>query len=129
LTPEPLRRTANETQTQVDLAVVDRPRAICLELPGAVEKEAWGDPTFRVNGRMFLANKFGRGMDVHVAAPAGAQEALVAANPGRLFLPPYSAGMGWIGVRLDTSPYPDWDELAFLAAQGHDYIATKPRRR
>lgn len=127
--PEPSHRTANETQPHVDLAVVDRLRAICLELPGAVEKEAWGDPTFRVNGRMFLAIKFGRGMNAHVAAPPGAQETLVPANSARLFLPPYSAGLGWIGVHLDTPPGIDWDELAFLAAQGHHYIATKPRRR
>ena len=25
---------------------IDRLRAICLALPEAVEKEAWGDPTF-----------------------------------------------------------------------------------
>jgi len=31
----------------------DRLRAICLALPQSVEKEAWGDPTFRVRDKIF----------------------------------------------------------------------------
>ena len=32
--------------------LVDRLRAICLALPAVVENERWGDPTFRVRGRI-----------------------------------------------------------------------------
>ena len=40
---------------------IDRLRAICLALPEAVEKEAWGDPTFRVQGKIFAMEKRGDG--------------------------------------------------------------------
>ena len=39
----------------------DRLRAICLSLPEAVEKEAWGDPTFRVRDKIFAMEKRGDG--------------------------------------------------------------------
>ena len=35
-------------------APIDYLREICLALPEATEKEAWGDPTFRVQGKMFV---------------------------------------------------------------------------
>ena len=41
--------------------VRDRLRAICLALPEAVEQEAWGDPTWRVRGRIFAMEKRGDG--------------------------------------------------------------------
>ena len=40
---------------------VDRLRAICLSLPEAVEKETWGDPTFRVRDRIFALVRHGDG--------------------------------------------------------------------
>ena len=40
---------------------IDRLRAICLALPEAVEKEAWGDPTFRVRDKIFAMEKRGDG--------------------------------------------------------------------
>ena len=38
-----------------------RLRAICLALPEATEKEAWGDPTFRVRDKIFAMEKRGDG--------------------------------------------------------------------
>jgi hypothetical protein len=35
-------------------------RALCLALPEATDKEAWGDPTFRVRDRIFAVEKRGR---------------------------------------------------------------------
>lgn len=40
---------------------VERLRRICLALPGASEKQAWGDPTFRVRDRIFAMVKSGDG--------------------------------------------------------------------
>ena len=36
-----------------------RLRTICLALPESFEKEAWGDPTFRVRDRIFAMEKRG----------------------------------------------------------------------
>lgn len=34
-------------------APTSRLRALCLDLPEAEEKEAWGDPTWRVRNKIF----------------------------------------------------------------------------
>ena len=36
-----------------DLDLLDRVRRICLALPETSEKEAWGEPTFRVRKKLF----------------------------------------------------------------------------
>lgn len=34
-------------------SAIDRLRKVCLALPSTTEVEAWGEPTFRVNGKIF----------------------------------------------------------------------------
>jgi predicted DNA-binding protein (MmcQ/YjbR family) len=81
-------------------------RDLCLSLPDTEEKIAWGSPTFRVHGRlfvMFTANHHGDGrIAIWCAAPPGAQQDLVAADPKHFFVPPYVGVGGWVGIRLDT---------------------------
>ena len=57
------------------------------------------------------------------AAPPGAQEELVAAEPDRFFRPPYVGGRGWLGVWLDVDP--DWDEIAEIVLDAYRQIAPK----
>ena len=86
-------------------AALAQVRRACLELPDTTEKVAWGSPTFRVNGRlfvMFMDNHHGDGrVAIWCHAAAGAQEAFVASDPDSYFIPPYVGPSGWIGVRLD----------------------------
>jgi predicted DNA-binding protein (MmcQ/YjbR family) len=99
----------------------DRLRAICLALPEAVEKETWGDPTFRVRDRIFaLARRGGGQLSFWCKAPEGSQMVLVGADPNRFFVPPYVGHKGWVGVRLD--PEPDWDEVAALVRRSYRLI-------
>jgi hypothetical protein len=83
-----------------------RVRRLCLSLPETTEKLAWGAPTFRAGGRMFLMyvdNHHGDGrLAVWTNATHEAQEALVGAQPEHFFVPSYVGGQGWVGVRLDT---------------------------
>src|SRR5215471_12700319 len=58
------------------------------------------------------------------AAPPGAQEELVEAEPERFFRRPYVGGRGWLGLRLDVDP--DWDEIGELCEDAFRQIA--PRR-
>lgn len=103
---------------------VDRPRAICLALPEAVEKEAWGDPTFRVRDKIFAMPKRGDGrVSLWCKAPPGSQEVLVGADPGRFFAPPYVGHKGWVGVRLDDGP--DWGEVEALVRRSYRLVAPK----
>ena len=102
----------------------DRLRAICLALPDATEKQAWGDPTWRVRDRIFAMLKRGDGRSsVWLKAPEGAQEVLVGADPARFFRPPYVGHKGWVGIRLDREP--DWDEVARQVRRSYRLIAPK----
>ena len=107
-------------------ATIAHLRAICLALPEAVEKEAWGDPTFRVRDKIFAMAKFGDGrISLWCKAPEGSQVMLVEADPATFFVPPYVGAKGWVGMRLDASP--DWSEVERLVRRSHGLIA--PARR
>lgn len=105
-----------------------RLRTICLALPEATEKEAWGEPTFRVRDKLFAMytnNHHGDGrVAVWCKAPPGVQEILVGADPERFFVPPYVGHKGWIGVRLDVKV--DWQEVAEIVQDS--YRMTAPTR-
>jgi hypothetical protein len=107
---------------------LQRLRKICLALPDATEKVAWGEPTFRVREKMFAMFTNNHHGDGRVAlwckASREVQEILVTAAPDRFFVPPYVGHKGWIGVRLDRKV--DWDEVAALLTDG--YRMTAPKR-
>lgn len=108
---------------------IKRLREICLALPQATEKEAWGECTFRVGGKMFAMtdnhHHGGEHVSVWVKAPPMVQEILVGSDPRRFFKPPYVGHKGWVGVRLDVKKV-DWLELADLLKDG--YLMTAPKR-
>ena len=94
---------------------VARLRAICLALPEAHEVEAWGEPTFRVRGKIFAmyassSNHHGGGRPaVWYKAGPGEQTLRVGHDPDRFFIPPYVGPKGWIGMWLDGRV--DWDDV------------------
>ncbi|MDF2233129.1 MmcQ/YjbR family DNA-binding protein [Albimonas sp. CAU 1670] len=107
---------------------LERLRALALALPRTSEKLSWGEPTFRVDDRIFAMVKGGDGeASVWLKAPDGAQEMLIAAAPERFFRPPYVGQKGWIGIRLARDP--DWEEVAFNLARSHELIAARGARR
>jgi predicted DNA-binding protein (MmcQ/YjbR family) len=109
---------------------IDRLRAICLALPEASEKIAWGEPTWRVKGKLFAQlDNHHHGADhlaVWLPAPLGEQESLVFLDPQRFFRPPYVGPRGWVGVRIDGRP--DWKLVASLVQQAYREVAP-PRLR
>jgi hypothetical protein len=125
-------RTAGRTaRSLTPAAVLARIRQICLALPDAWEKEAWGSPTFRVRDRifvMFVNDHHGDGrLAIWCNASMDAQVALVEADPRRFFVPPYVGPRGWIGIRLDRRP--SWAMVAALVEEGHRRVAPRARRR
>lgn len=99
-------------------------RAICLALPETTEKEAWGDPTFRIRDKIFAMENCGDDRSsLWCKAPPDSQMVLIGADPSRFFVPPYLGHKGWIGVRLDNDP--DWDEVAALVRRSYRLIAPK----
>ena len=101
----------------------DRLRAICLALPQAVEKETWGNPTFRVHDNIFAMERNDGAVSLWCKAPPGSQTVLVGADPERFFVPPYVGHKGWIGMWLDGRP--NWDEVATLVRRSYRLIAPK----
>lgn len=105
--------------------VLDRVRALCLTLPEATEKLSHGEPTWFV--RKVFVSFADRHHDDRVAiwcaAPSGAQEARVSADPTHYFVPPYVGGRGWLGVYLDVPV--DWDEVADVITDAYRQIAPK----
>jgi predicted DNA-binding protein (MmcQ/YjbR family) len=110
-------------------AAIKRLREICLALPEAFEKEAWGECTFRVTGGGMFAmtdnNHHNSGhIAVWVKAPPMVQEILVKSDSKRFFIPPYMGPKGWIGVRLDYKV--DWDEVTGILKDG--YVMSAPKK-
>lgn len=102
-----------------------RLRALCLALPEAVEKVSHGEPTWFVRKVfvMYAHHHHDDRVGFWCAAPAGAQEALVAARPERFFRPPYVGGRGWLGVWLDVEQ--DWSEIAEIVMDAYREIAPR----
>ncbi len=117
--------TRKPSTTAADARLVERLRRICLALPEATEKVAWGEPTWRIRDRLFAQmDTHHHGAD-HVAvwmpAALGAQEALVEHDGERFFVPPYVGHRGWIGARLDRTP--DWGVIAGLVEEAYRLVA------
>jgi hypothetical protein len=107
---------------------VERLRAICLALPEVTERTSHGEPGFFIRDKkQFVSvDDHHHGADrlaFWCAAPPGAQEALVAADPDRYFRPPYVGHRGWLGVRIDTGP--NWDEVDEIVRDAYRQVAPK----
>lgn len=106
---------------------IEKLREVCLAMPEVVEKEAWGEATFRVRGKMFAMTDNNHHDSGHVAvwcmAPPLAQAMLVESNPDVFFVPPYVGHKGWVGVRLDRKL--DWKQIAQVLSDAHREATTK----
>src|SRR5207249_4022338 len=82
--------------------------------PETTEKLAWGEPTWRVRGKLFAQlddhHHGANHLAVWLPAPLGEQEAMIFTDPVRFFRPPYAGHRGWVGVRIDRRP--DWTLVA-----------------
>jgi hypothetical protein len=101
---------------------LDRLREICLALPATTEELAWGEPTFRVAGKIFAMHAssgthHGSGRPgVWILSVSLEQDLVLRARPDRYFKPPYVGPSGWIGAWLDNDP--PWGEIAELLRDG-----------
>ena len=103
-------------------------RALCLALPEVTERVGHNEPAWFVRGKRSFVTYADHHHDDRLAfwcaAPPGAQEVLIAADPKRFFRPPYVGVRGWLGVYLDVPQ--DWDEIAVLVRDA--YLMVAPRK-
>lgn len=103
-----------------------RLRAICQGFPEAVETEAWGDPTWRVRGKIFAMQKgnyAGGRPSVWVKSSLDVQSELMASDAKRYFAPPYVGHKGWVAVHLDGRV--PWKRVEHLIEASYRAIAPK----
>jgi hypothetical protein len=109
-------------------ASIERLTEICHDLP---ECEIDGDQHHKVTvaGKTIgwhTVDHHGDGrISLSVRAPKGENEALVASDPDKFFMPSYVARHGYVGVYLDR-PQVDWDEVRELVTDA--YIIAAPKR-
>ncbi|MGW4032981.1 MmcQ/YjbR family DNA-binding protein [Streptomyces sp. NPDC004838] len=85
------------------MATADDARRLALSLPGALEKLAWGMPTFRVDGGRIFASLDDEDRVMGVKCPKEDREELIAAEPEKFFLRPgHDDNYAWLRVRLSA---------------------------
>ena len=107
---------------------LDRVSKICSKLPKSICEISGTHAAFQVAGRTYayyLNDHHGDGI-VGLACKVlpGDNEALVAAQPAKFYMPAYVGPRGWVGLRLDVEGV-DWDEVAELAAGSYRLLAPK----
>ena len=110
-----------------DPETTERVRRLCLRFPGVSERLSHGEPAWFAGSKQFATTADHHHDDrlgLWCAAPAGAQEALVQAAPGRFFRPPYVGHRGWLGVYLDVENV-DWDELGAILEGAYRQVASR----
>lgn len=103
--------------------IIKRFRAICLDLPEAVEIETWGHPTFRVKDKIFASagaenGQWSLGMKTTHEMQAG----LVESDP-RFTVAAYVGKHGWVSMRVDDDI--DWNQVKALVVESYRMIAPK----
>ncbi|WP_280401819.1 MmcQ/YjbR family DNA-binding protein [Nocardia carnea] len=102
-------------------------RRLCTALPETTERLSHGEPTWFIRGKKTFVTYADHHHDDRLsfwcAAPPGAQEALVTAEPERFFRPPYVGHRGWLGVYLDVPV--DWAEIAEIVTDAYRVVAPK----
>ena len=101
---------------------------ICLAFPEVTRDVCGKHAGFLVRKKTFawfLNDHHGDGMiAVSCKVLPGDNTALVAAQPGRFYMPAYMGPRGWVALRLDVGEI-DWDEVAELVACSYRLIAPK----
>ena len=129
--PERVSTHPPKPRTPQILAVIDEVRSICMALPDTAEVLAWGEPTWRVGGKLFaMFDTHHHGhphLSVWIAAEPETQAGLIEADFERFWRPPYVGHKGWVAIVVDDAD-PPWDMIGSLIADAHRLIAPAPKR-
>ena len=107
---------------------MERVIRICRAFPKSVCEIMGRHASFTVTGKTYayyLNDHHGDGI-VGIACKVlpGDNEALIAAQPAKFYMPAYVGPRGWVGLRLDV-PGVDWKEVEELIKGSYRLIAPK----
>jgi predicted DNA-binding protein (MmcQ/YjbR family) len=97
-------------------------RRICLALPETTETPTWGEPHFRVRGKIF-AGCGNHGGVVTIGFKLEREHADQAVRDPRFARAPYVGQHGWIS--MDAKGVRDWNEVRALVLESYRLIAPK----
>ncbi|HEY3085605.1 MAG TPA: MmcQ/YjbR family DNA-binding protein [Candidatus Dormibacteraeota bacterium] len=111
-------------------------RRLCLSQPEAEEVETWGEPTFRVRGRIFAIGS-PEGSSVSLKASLDDQAGLIEMDPQTFWASAYTGRFGWVSVRLsrvnkrlgEKLVRNAWERTAPRRLQSQSEAVQKARRR
>jgi phosphoribosylglycinamide formyltransferase-1 len=106
----------------------ERITKICLALPKVAVEHQGDHAKYTVAKKVlayYLNDHHGDGIvSVCCKVLPGDNNALVAADPGKFYLPAYIGSRGWVALRLDTGDV-DWEEVADLIEGSYQLTAPK----
>ena len=107
---------------------LERVSKICSALPKSIREVLGKHASFTVGGKTYayyLNDHHGDGI-IGIACKVlpGDNEALIAAQPAKFYMPAYVGPKGWVGLRLDIGGV-DWNEVAELLTGSYRLIAPK----
>jgi len=97
-------------------------RRICLALPESTETTTWGQPHFRVRGKIF-AGCGDHGGTLTLGFKLEREHADAAIRDPRFARAPYVGQHGWIS--MDAKGVRDWGEVRALVLESYRLIAPK----
>jgi predicted DNA-binding protein (MmcQ/YjbR family) len=97
-------------------------RRICLSLPETTETPTWGEPHFRVRGKIF-AGCGNHGGVTTIGFKLEREHADAAIRDPRFTRAPYVGQHGWIS--MDAKGVRDWEEVRALVLESYRLIAPK----
>ncbi len=100
-------------------------RTLALALPETDEATPFGDPWFRVCGKMFCCFTSHHDKPALVVKVGRENLDLFLGDP-RFFKSPYIGRAGWVGLILDTPVH--WDEIRALVRDSYNRVAPKKLR-
>ena len=97
-------------------------RRICLSLPEATETMTWGQPHFRVRGKIFAGIGDHAGIE-NIGFKLEREHADAVIQDPRFYRAPYVGAHGWVSMRVEGVR--DWNEVRALVHESYLLIAPK----
>ncbi len=112
--------------------ILERLRALALDLPEAEERDSHGTPGWRTGGKSgkyfaYFNNKHHGEPHVALLAKTSGQDemvALIERDPDTFFRPAYYGASGWVGIVLNR-PDADWEQAAHWLQRSWQAVAPK----